>query len=201
MLIHVSTIESGPPAIRAGRHEGATLRAGYDAFFDAAAGLAGSAPPSNDGRGLHRGSRKVMVPAGGGLAAGRGLASAARASHPSADPSFPTYTGSSPYLVRRPRSASRPARCRATLRIQLVSAQIGRVTGKGIIANVKDFAPRWLVIALVSMLVMANTFNIAADLAAMGEALSLVIGGLNHEHASIFAATSVLLQVFVRYRR
>jgi Mn2+/Fe2+ NRAMP family transporter len=67
--------------------------------------------------------------------------------------------------------------------IQLVSAQIGRVTGKGIIANVKDFAPRWLVISLVSMLVMANMFNIAADFAAMGEALSLVIGGLSHEHA------------------
>ena len=82
--------------------------------------------------------------------------------------------------------------------IQLVSAQIGRVTGKGIIANVKDFAPRWLVISLVAMLVMANTFNIAADLAAMGAALSLVIGGLSHEHALIFAATSVLLQVFVR---
>jgi hypothetical protein len=48
---------------------------------------------------------------------------------------------------------------------------------------------------------MANTFNIAADLAAMGEALSLVIGGLNHEHALIFAAVSVLLQVFARYRR
>jgi NRAMP (natural resistance-associated macrophage protein)-like metal ion transporter len=85
--------------------------------------------------------------------------------------------------------------------IQLVSAQIGRVTGKGIIANVKDFAPRWLVISLVSLLVMANTFNIAADLAAMGEALSLVIGGLDREHALIFAAISVLLQVFVRYRR
>src|SRR5476651_2793337 len=40
-----------------------------------------------------------------------------------------------------------------------------------------------------------------ADLAAMDEALSLVIGGLNREHALIFAATSVLLQVFVRYRR
>jgi len=85
--------------------------------------------------------------------------------------------------------------------IQLVSSKIGRVTGKGIIANEKDFAPRWLVIALVSMLVTTNTFNIAADLAAMGEALSLVIGGLNHEHALIFAETSVLLQVFVRYRR
>src|SRR3984893_2829942 len=85
--------------------------------------------------------------------------------------------------------------------IQLVSAHIGRVTGKGIVANVKDFAPRWVVISLVSLLVMANTFNIAADLAAMGEALSLVIGCLNREHALIFAASSVLLQVFVRYRR
>src|SRR6202022_2156046 len=33
--------------------------------------------------------------------------------------------------------------------IQLVSAHIGRVTGKGIVANVKDFAPRWVVISLV----------------------------------------------------
>ncbi len=85
--------------------------------------------------------------------------------------------------------------------IQLVSAQIGRVTGKGLAANVSQFAPRWLVIFLVSLLVVANTFNIAADIAAMGEALSLVIGGLKHEHALIFAASSVLLQVFVPYRR
>ena len=85
--------------------------------------------------------------------------------------------------------------------IQLVSAQIGRVTGKGLAANVMELAPRWLVLALVFLLVAANTFNIAADIAAMGEALSLVIGGLNHEHALIFASTSTLLQVFVPYRR
>jgi len=85
--------------------------------------------------------------------------------------------------------------------IQLVSAQIGRVTGKGLAANVSQFAPRWLVIFLVSLLVVANTFNIAADIAAMGEALSLVVGGLKHEHALIFAAVSVLLQIFVPYRR
>ena len=85
--------------------------------------------------------------------------------------------------------------------IQLVSAYIGRVTGKGLAANVKELAPRWSVLLLVFMLVAANTFNIAADIAAMGEALSLVIGGLNHEHALIFAATSTLLQVFVPYRR
>jgi NRAMP (natural resistance-associated macrophage protein)-like metal ion transporter len=85
--------------------------------------------------------------------------------------------------------------------IQLVSAQIGRVTGRGLAANVMELAPRWLVLGLVFLLVFANTFNIAADIAAMGEALSLVIGGLKHEHALIFASVSTLLQVFVPYRR
>jgi NRAMP (natural resistance-associated macrophage protein)-like metal ion transporter len=85
--------------------------------------------------------------------------------------------------------------------IQLASAQIGRVTGRGLAANVMELAPRWIVLALISLLIAANTFNIAADIAAMGEALSLVIGGLNHEHALIFASISTLLQVFVPYRR
>ena len=85
--------------------------------------------------------------------------------------------------------------------IQLVSAHIGRVTGKGIAANAKQFYPLPLVLIPVGLLVVANTINIAADLAAMGEALYLVIGGLKHEHALIFAASSVLLQVFVPYHR
>jgi NRAMP (natural resistance-associated macrophage protein)-like metal ion transporter len=85
--------------------------------------------------------------------------------------------------------------------IQLVSAQIGRVTGKGLAANVMQLAPRWVVLGLVALLVAANTFNIAADIAAMAEALGLVIGGLNHEHALIFAAGSTILQVFMPYRR
>jgi NRAMP (natural resistance-associated macrophage protein)-like metal ion transporter len=85
--------------------------------------------------------------------------------------------------------------------IQLVSAEIGRVTGHGLAANVLKIAPRWIVLTLVALLVAANIFNIAADISAMGSALSLVIGGLDHEHALIFAAASVLLQVFVPYRR
>ena len=85
--------------------------------------------------------------------------------------------------------------------IQLVSAHIGRVTGKGIVANAKQFYPLPLVLIPVGLLVIANTINIAADIAAMGEALYLVIGGLKHEHALIFAACSVLLQVFVPYHR
>ena len=84
--------------------------------------------------------------------------------------------------------------------IQLVSAKIGRVTGRGVAANLAEIAPRPVVLGLVALLVIANTFNIAADIAVMGEALVLVIGGLKHEHALIFAAASVLLQVFIPYR-
>ena len=85
--------------------------------------------------------------------------------------------------------------------IQLVSAEIGRVTGKGIAANARAIAPKWVVLTLVLLLLAANTINIAADIAAMGEALYLVIGGLKHEHTLIFAASSILLQVFVPYHR
>lgn len=85
--------------------------------------------------------------------------------------------------------------------IQVVSANIGRVTGKGIAANLKDYHHPSVVFVLVSLLVGANIFNIAADIAAMGEALYLVVGGLKHEHALIFAGGSVLLQIFVPYRR
>lgn len=84
--------------------------------------------------------------------------------------------------------------------IQLISAQIGRVTGKGIVGNVKTFYPRPLVFGLVGLVLVANIFNIAADLAAMGTALELVVGGLRQEHALIFAALSVLLQVALPYR-
>ena len=37
--------------------------------------------------------------------------------------------------------------------------------------------PRWLTIALVGLLVVANTINIAADIGAMGEAVRLLVGG------------------------
>ena len=85
--------------------------------------------------------------------------------------------------------------------IQLVSARIGRQSGKGIVANLNAMAPRWFVMAIVSLLLVANTINIAADVGAMGESLKLVIGGGQHFHALVFGVASVLLQVFVPYRQ
>jgi NRAMP (natural resistance-associated macrophage protein)-like metal ion transporter len=85
--------------------------------------------------------------------------------------------------------------------IQLVSAHIGRVTGKGIVANVKAFYPRPVLLGLLALLVAANTINIAADVAAMGEALHLVIGGPRQAHALLLGGVCIMLQVFVPYHR
>lgn len=85
--------------------------------------------------------------------------------------------------------------------IQMISARIGIVTGKGLAANMRDLFPRWLCLGIVLLLLIANTINIAADIAAMGAALRLVIGGGAHGHAIIFAVSSLLLQVFIPYQR
>jgi Mn2+/Fe2+ NRAMP family transporter len=85
--------------------------------------------------------------------------------------------------------------------IQLVSARIGRQSGQGIAANLRLHTPRTFLYFVVALLVVANTINIAADISAMGEALQLVIGGGDHFHAVAFGVITVLLQVFVPYRR
>jgi len=85
--------------------------------------------------------------------------------------------------------------------IQLVSARIGRVTGKGVAANLREHTPRAFLMTMVLLLVIANTINIAADIAAMGEALQLVVGGPQHVYSMAFGVITVLLQVFVPYRK
>ena len=85
--------------------------------------------------------------------------------------------------------------------IQNVSARIGRVTGVGVAANIKKRYPRWLLYTLVSLLLAANTINIAADIGAMGAALQLMAGGPPHGHAVVFGVASLLLQVFMPYPR
>jgi len=85
--------------------------------------------------------------------------------------------------------------------IQMVSALIGRVTGQGLARNMSDVLPRGLVTALVALLFLANTINVGADLAAMGEAAKLVAGFGEHGFTLFFAILSLGLQMFIPYRR
>lgn len=85
--------------------------------------------------------------------------------------------------------------------IQIVSARIGRVSGHGLATNIRRHYPPRLLYSIVGLLLIANTINIAADIAAMGEALKLIIGGPGQVYAVAFGLVSLLLQVFIPYRR
>ncbi|WP_424629116.1 NRAMP family divalent metal transporter [Bradyrhizobium sp. SYSU BS000235] len=85
--------------------------------------------------------------------------------------------------------------------IQEISARVGRVTGHGIAGNVCRFYPAWLLNIIVLLLFVANTINIAADLAAMGDALKLLIGGPGFLYVLLFGVTSVSAQIFLDYKR
>lgn len=84
--------------------------------------------------------------------------------------------------------------------IQMVSARIGYVTRRGLAANIKQCFPRSVLWAVVSMLLLANTLNLAADIAAMAEALRLLVGGSAHIYAVTFGLLCLVLQVFLPYR-
>ncbi|MGN6156213.1 MAG: NRAMP family divalent metal transporter [Sphingomicrobium sp.] len=83
--------------------------------------------------------------------------------------------------------------------VQVISARIGRVTGKGLAANLLEVLPQYAVVALALLLFVANTINIGADIAAMGAAAQLLAGGGATVFTIFAAAISLLLQVFVPY--
>jgi len=83
--------------------------------------------------------------------------------------------------------------------IQMVSARIGWMTGEGLAANMCRAMPRWAALGLVALFVFANTLNIAADIAAMGDALQLMVGGPEHGHALLFGWLCAALPVWLSY--
>src|SRR5204863_2990091 len=60
--------------------------------------------------------------------------------------------------------------------VQLICARIGLVTGRGLAGAVRRHYPRPLIWGACVLLLAANVFNIAADLAGMAEATGLLTG-------------------------
>jgi NRAMP (natural resistance-associated macrophage protein)-like metal ion transporter len=85
--------------------------------------------------------------------------------------------------------------------IQMISAQVGRVTGLGLAGNMRKHYPAPLLYLLVGLLLAANIINIGADLGAMAAALRLLVAGPQLVFVAGFAIVTVLLEVFVRYSR
>lgn len=83
---------------------------------------------------------------------------------------------------------------------QEACARIGAVTGKGLIAVIKDTYSRKIVYAAVALVLIANTINIGADLGAMAAAVKLLIP-LNFAFLTLaFTAIVLTLEIFASYK-
>ena len=78
--------------------------------------------------------------------------------------------------------------------VQGVSAGIGAVTGVGIAENLRRHYAPWVLRSAVLMLLVANLINIGADLAAMGAALQLLIGGYHLLYAIVLPSFASALR-------
>ena len=85
--------------------------------------------------------------------------------------------------------------------IQMISARIGRVTGHGLASNIRRHYPAPVLYTVVALLFVANTINLAADIAAMAESVHLVAGGPTQLYAVAFGAGCLGLEVFMSYRK
>jgi NRAMP (natural resistance-associated macrophage protein)-like metal ion transporter len=85
--------------------------------------------------------------------------------------------------------------------IQMISAQIGRVTGEGLAMNMRRHFPLPVLYVLVSLLLIANVINLGADLGAMAAAVSLLAPGPSWLYVAAFAIATAALEIYVRYSR
>jgi NRAMP (natural resistance-associated macrophage protein)-like metal ion transporter len=85
--------------------------------------------------------------------------------------------------------------------IQEICGRFGRITGTGIARSLSKCYPRPLVYGVVFLLCVANIFNLGADVAAMGSATQLVLGGKAPVYAVGFGLLSVILEIAIPYRK
>jgi Mn2+/Fe2+ NRAMP family transporter len=60
--------------------------------------------------------------------------------------------------------------------VQMMCARIGKVTGMGLAGNFRQRFPKWILLTFAAALLIANTINIAADLAGMADAAAMLSG-------------------------
>ena len=85
--------------------------------------------------------------------------------------------------------------------VQEACARIGLVTGTGLAGNIKRHYNRKLLYPLVALVVVANTINIGADIAAVADAARLLVDLPTGLLVISFAVVTLTLELSVPYRR
>jgi NRAMP (natural resistance-associated macrophage protein)-like metal ion transporter len=84
--------------------------------------------------------------------------------------------------------------------IQLVCARIGLVSGRGLAGAVRQHYPRPFLYVACTLLLVANVFNIAADLGGMADAVEMLTGVSSLASVPIFGGLLLLVTVYTSYR-
>jgi NRAMP (natural resistance-associated macrophage protein)-like metal ion transporter len=85
--------------------------------------------------------------------------------------------------------------------VQEACARLALVTGKGLAAIIKARMPRWVLVLAVLLVAVANTVNIAADLAIMSSALGLLVPVDQWIGVVMFALLLAATEIAIPYHR
>jgi NRAMP (natural resistance-associated macrophage protein)-like metal ion transporter len=84
--------------------------------------------------------------------------------------------------------------------VQLMCARLGMVTGCGLASVIRTRYPRWVLWFACSLVIVANVFNIGADLGGMAEATQMITGVSAYYWTPFFAALIMGLLLWTSYR-
>lgn len=84
--------------------------------------------------------------------------------------------------------------------VQLMCARLGMVTGCGLASVVRTRYPRWVLWFACALVIIANVFNIGADLAGMADAMQMITGIRAYYWTPFFAALITGLLFRTSYR-
>jgi NRAMP (natural resistance-associated macrophage protein)-like metal ion transporter len=83
--------------------------------------------------------------------------------------------------------------------VQLMCARLGMVTGRGLAGAIRLRYPPWILWPACLLLVVANVFNIGADLGGMADAMQMVTGMRSYYWTPIFAILITGLLTWTSY--
>jgi len=85
--------------------------------------------------------------------------------------------------------------------IQLMCARLGMVTGEGLASVIRKRYPRWVLWLACGLVIVANIFNIGADLGGMADVVHMTTGTRAYYWTPCFALLIVSLLFWTSYRR
>src|SRR6266567_5578333 len=84
--------------------------------------------------------------------------------------------------------------------VQIMCARLGLVSGRGLAGVLRTRYPKWVLLSACTLLAVANTVNIGADLGGMAEAMEMMTGLASLIWLPVFAALIVVLLIWSSYR-